>query len=99
VFTFTRAEERRRGHGETRGHDGGLAAPVPGKVLKVLVRPGDRVEPDQPLVVLESMKMEHTLRATCAGVVTRVLAEVGAWVDRGAPLVEVEGVPGQQPGD
>jgi 3-methylcrotonyl-CoA carboxylase alpha subunit len=64
-------------------------APMPGKVLQVLVVPGDAVEPGQPLVVLEAMKMETTLRAEIAGTVTVVRASPGAMTEAGAPLVEV----------
>ena len=43
---------------------GSVVAPMPGKIVRVLVNEGDTVEDDQPLVVMEAMKMEHTLRAS-----------------------------------
>ena len=64
-------------------------APMPGKVLQVLVAIGDAVEPGQPLVVLEAMKMETTLRAEIAGTVAAVSASAGAMVEAGAALVEI----------
>src|SRR5262245_4771173 len=64
-------------------------APMPGKLLQVLVAVGDRVEPGQPLVVLEAMKMETTLRAEIAGTVAAVHASPGAMVEAGATVVEV----------
>jgi len=64
-------------------------APMPGKVLQVLVAVGDAVEPGQPLVVLEAMKMETTLRAEVAGTVAAVSASPGAMVEAGAALVEI----------
>jgi len=59
---------------------GGLVAPMPGKVVKVLVTDGQEVTAGTALVVLEAMKMEHTVRATTAGVV-RELVTVGQQVD------------------
>ena len=60
---------------------GGLAAPMPGKVVKVLVAPGQEVLAGAALVVLEAMKMEHTVRATAAGVVRDVHVGTGDQVD------------------
>lgn len=48
----------------TGGGGGNIVAPMPGKIVRVLVSEGDTVEDDQPLVVMEAMKMEHTLRAS-----------------------------------
>jgi 3-methylcrotonyl-CoA carboxylase alpha subunit len=60
---------------------GGLVAPMPGKVVKVLVTEGQEVAASAPLVVLEAMKMEHTVRATAAGVVRAIHVAVGDQVD------------------
>ncbi|HET9625512.1 MAG TPA: biotin carboxylase N-terminal domain-containing protein [Kofleriaceae bacterium] len=60
---------------------GGLTAPMPGKVVKVLVAEGDRVDAHAALVVLEAMKMEHTVRAPAAGVVRAVHVAVGDQVE------------------
>jgi acetyl-CoA carboxylase biotin carboxylase subunit len=60
---------------------GSLTAPMPGKVVKVLVGEGDTVDAHAPLVVLEAMKMEHTVRAPAAGVVRAVHVAVGDQVD------------------
>jgi len=60
---------------------GGLIAPMPGKVVKVLVAEGASVAQGAPLVVLEAMKMEHTVRASEAGVVRAVHVAVGDQVD------------------
>ncbi len=69
------------------GHAGSVAAPMPGKVIQVLVEPGAAVEKGQPLVVLEAMKMEHTLRAPAEGVIAEILYAVGDQVEEGAALV------------
>jgi propionyl-CoA carboxylase alpha chain len=68
-------------HGPHRAVEGGLVAPMPGKVVKVLVAPDDAVAAGAPLVVLEAMKMEHTVRATSAGVVRAIHVAVGDQVD------------------
>ncbi|HEY5928316.1 MAG TPA: biotin carboxylase N-terminal domain-containing protein [Kofleriaceae bacterium] len=60
---------------------GGLVAPMPGKVVKVLVAEGQEVIAGSPLLVLEAMKMEHTVRAADAGVVRALHVAVGDQVD------------------
>lgn len=67
-----------------------VLAPMPGKVIKVLVAPGEVVEPRQGLVVIEAMKMENELRATRAGRVVTVRVTEGQSVDAGMLLVTVE---------
>jgi biotin carboxyl carrier protein len=67
-----------------------VVSPMPGKVVRVLVSPGQAVEPGMPLVVVEAMKMENELRATQAGRVARVHARDGQAVEGGALLVELE---------
>ena len=66
---------------------GELASPMPGQVLKVLVAPGQAVVKDQPLVVLEAMKMQYEILAPRDGVVARVHASEGAQVAGGVGLV------------
>ncbi len=79
-------------HGGAGGDDvaGALTAPMPGKVIALLAEPGRRVEKGTPLLVLEAMKMEHTLRAPRAGVVKAFRFEPGEQVGEGAELVELE---------
>jgi propionyl-CoA carboxylase alpha chain len=72
------------------GVAGECRAPLPGAVTKVLVAVGDTVAEGDGLVVLEAMKMEHTLRADGAGTVSRVVTEPGQQVDVGDLLVELE---------
>jgi biotin carboxyl carrier protein len=66
-----------------------LVAPMPGRVVAVHVRPGDRVEPGAPLVVLEAMKMENEFRATAGGTVSQVGVTAGQAVNAGDLLVVV----------
>ncbi|HKD18390.1 MAG TPA: biotin/lipoyl-containing protein [Thermoanaerobaculia bacterium] len=68
----------------------GLAAPMPGRVRRILAREGERVERGAVLLVLEAMKMEHAIRAPRAGVVARLRVAEGDLVDAGAELVDLE---------
>ncbi|HEX5494815.1 MAG TPA: biotin/lipoyl-containing protein, partial [Mycobacteriales bacterium] len=68
---------------------GSLVAPMPGSVLRVAVREGDRVSAGQLLFTMEAMKMEHPVRAPGAGTVTAVHVTAGAQVDAGAVLAVV----------
>ena len=67
-----------------------IAAPMPGKIVRVLVRSGEAVQSRQPLVVVEAMKMENELRAGRAGTVAEVHATEGQSVDAGALLVIIQ---------
>ncbi len=73
--------------GETAG---GFVAPMPGKVIELRVKPGDRVAPGETLVVLEAMKMENPMTAHEAGVVSEVRVALGDQVESGAVLLVVE---------
>jgi pyruvate carboxylase subunit B len=63
---------------------------MPGKVVNVLVEPGDGVEIGEALVVVEAMKMENELLAKAAGTVRKVLVKPGDAVDRGQLLLSIE---------
>ncbi|SEH58660.1 acetyl/propionyl/methylcrotonyl-CoA carboxylase subunit alpha [Magnetospirillum fulvum] len=67
---------------------GGVVAPMPGTITALLVEPGARVIQGQPLVVMEAMKMEHTLKAPADGTVAGLPYPVGALVEDGAVLVD-----------
>lgn len=64
-----------------------VTAGLPGRVIKVEVRPGQSVKADDVLVVIEAMKMENTVRAPCDAKVESVRAVCGETVTRGAVLV------------
>jgi 3-methylcrotonyl-CoA carboxylase alpha subunit len=76
--------------GEGAGAEGGLTAPMPGKVIALLAEPGAKVAKGTPLVVLEAMKMEHTLVAPAAGTVRAFCYAVGEQVADGAELAEFD---------
>ncbi|HEX7087077.1 MAG TPA: acetyl-CoA carboxylase biotin carboxyl carrier protein subunit [Vicinamibacterales bacterium] len=67
-----------------------VRAPMPGKVVRVLVTAGDRVDAKQGVVVVEAMKMENELRAPRPGVVREVAVREGASVEAGTTLVIIE---------
>jgi len=71
-------------------HGGGLTAPMPGKVVALLAQPGQKVEKGTPLLILEAMKMEHTITAPAAGTVKAFCYAAGEQVADGAALVEFE---------
>ncbi len=73
---------------------GGLTAPMPGRIVALPVAAGARVARGQPLVVLEAMKMEHTLHAPAAGSVRGYRVREGELVVEGAQLVDFEPDPG-----
>ena len=69
---------------------GSLLAPMPGTVVRVAVEPGERVGAGQPVLVLEAMKMQHTVTAPHGGTVTEVDVRPGAQVAAGEVLAVVE---------
>ncbi|AXA93345.1 acetyl/propionyl/methylcrotonyl-CoA carboxylase subunit alpha [Massilia sp. YMA4] len=73
--------------GEVESEGGRLTAPMPGKVVAVLAKQGQDVKKGEPLVIMEAMKMEHTIAAPHDGTVDEVLYAVGDQVTDGAPLL------------
>jgi biotin carboxyl carrier protein len=67
-----------------------IAAPMPGKVVRVLVRVGDAVRARQPVVVVEAMKMENELRADRDGTVAEIHVREGMSVEAGALLIVIQ---------
>jgi biotin carboxyl carrier protein len=67
-----------------------VSAPMPGKVVKLLVKPGDKVVSRQGVVVVEAMKMENELRSPKDGIVADIKVAEGALVEAGAVLVVIE---------
>lgn len=67
-----------------------VRAPMPGKIVKLLVAPGDTVADGQGLVIIEAMKMENELRAPKAGVVTKIAVQEGQTVEGKTELVTIE---------
>lgn len=95
---ITAAVGAARGSWARRGHDAGpgatgpasVKAPMPGKVVKILVKPGDTVAARQGIAVVEAMKMENELRAPKAGTVAQIKVAEGTSVEAGTVLVIIE---------
>jgi biotin carboxyl carrier protein len=84
--------EKAQADAEAHGPKGptAIAAPMPGKVVRVLVKPGDAVTAGQPVAVVEAMKMENEIRAPRAGTVKTVHVKEGQPVEGQEALVTVE---------
>jgi biotin carboxyl carrier protein len=90
-YEFRPVEESRRRHRGLAAAE--IVAPMPGKVLNVMVKEGDLVDTGQPLAVIEAMKMETTLAAESSAIVKRVCVTAGQMVDHGAVLIELSPPP------
>jgi 3-methylcrotonyl-CoA carboxylase alpha subunit len=82
-----RCEDRDRPGARDVSVSGLLLAPMPGRVIEVLVGPGSSVEKGQALMVIEAMKMEHTIRAPGGGTILTVDYAQGDLVDEGVELL------------
>lgn len=78
------------GRAKARHRDHSTEAPMPGAVLKILVRPGDVVKRGAPLLILEAMKMEHQITAPRDGTIATVNCTEGELVQPGIELVTLE---------
>ncbi len=70
--------------------EGGLIAPMPGKVIDVKVKKGSKVKTGDTLVIIEAMKMEHSIKATETGKIAKVMIQLNDQVDNGATLLVLE---------
>ncbi len=82
----TRAAASMRG-GSAASDEGVITSPMPGKVVKILVKEGDSVNAGAPIIVVEAMKMENELTATKTGVVQKIYVGLGDTVEGGARLI------------
>jgi biotin carboxyl carrier protein len=92
--TVTLNGRRRWGRKDDAGGSGSgpqrLSAPMPGKIVRVLVKKGDVVTARQPVVVVEAMKMENELRASRDGTVAEIQVSEGMSVEAGALLLVIQ---------
>lgn len=70
--------------------EGSLKAPMPGKILDIMVKVGDEVTKDQPVAILEAMKMENELKSPINGVVASIEAEPGQSLEKNSAILEIE---------
>jgi 3-methylcrotonyl-CoA carboxylase alpha subunit len=76
---------------DTQAELGALTAPMPGKIVSIAVQAGARVQKGQALLVMEAMKMEHTISAPVQGQVQEIFYQVGDQVPEGVELVSMQG--------
>ncbi len=70
--------------------EGSIKAPMPGKILEILVGVGDEVTKGQPVAILEAMKMENELKSPIDGTVSSIDAETGQSLEKNSPILEIE---------
>lgn len=90
VYRFTHEAAAQAGHAVDNVATPEVVAPMPGKILQVLVTAGDRVEAGDGLLILEAMKMETRLNAEAAGTITEVRVKAGDMVDGGQVLIVMQ---------
>jgi len=76
--------------GQELGSENNVYAKMPGKIVKVLAKPGDKVEKGQPVLVMEAMKMENEIRASLTGEVLNLCVKEGQAVETGSLLMELK---------
>ena len=67
-----------------------VCAPMPGKILKIFVKVGEKIELKQNLVIVEAMKMENNITSSMKGIVKKINFKEGDLVDTGQPIIELE---------
>lgn len=91
VVIETELERRTRpARAGTGSQDARVSAPMPGRVVKIHVRPGDRIVAGAALMSIEAMKMENELSAPCGGLIVRVAVEAGVTVEADQELISIE---------
>ncbi|WP_455142084.1 biotin/lipoyl-containing protein [Candidatus Hodarchaeum mangrovi] len=72
--------------------EGGLKSPMPGRIVKIFVKEGQKVKKGQDLISIEAMKMENRITAPFDGIITKILFSVGDQVEANIPLIELENI-------
>jgi biotin carboxyl carrier protein len=93
LFEFTQPSQDAAAAGEAAGDmadPSKVFAPMPGKIVKIMVNAGDVVEPKQHLVIVEAMKMENIIIAGTKAMVRTVNFKIGDQVDTDHPIIELE---------
>jgi biotin carboxyl carrier protein len=90
VFVRDPRRRDRRAHDLSSAGTQSITSPMPGKIVRVLVEPGDQISAGTGLLIVEAMKMQNEIRSPKAGIVTLVSAKEGASVAAGETMVIVE---------
>ena len=90
TYRLDRATQQGSGHTAAHTDAGDIHAPMPGKILRLDVQEGTDVAAKQPLLVMESMKMETVIPSPKAGRVTQILVKTGEVVEMNAVLMKIE---------
>lgn len=90
VWEFKRKEKKFEESHKSDKFDGKIYPPMPGNVVKVMVKDGEEVEKGTPLIILESMKMEHTIFSPVKGKIKKVYAIPQTVAELSKPLIEIE---------
>jgi len=93
AYEFALMDPRRAllaGAGGGSGAGGVLSAPMPGKVVKILVAEGESVQEGQTLLILEAMKMQNECKSPFTGVVSKLHIQEGSIVETASPMVEIK---------
>jgi biotin carboxyl carrier protein len=90
TFTFESPKRQARGKAAAAANKGEITAPMPGKIIKIMVKKDETIAAQQVLIVMEAMKMEYTLKAQLAGRVAEILCEAGQQVTLGQRLARLE---------
>ncbi|NYT84522.1 acetyl/propionyl/methylcrotonyl-CoA carboxylase subunit alpha [Pollutimonas harenae] len=89
VYVLKQHDAVEHAQDDAGGFGGGLTAPMPGKIISIAVKAGDTVKSGDALLVMEAMKMEHTILAPADGTVQEVFFAVGDQVTDGAELIAI----------
>lgn len=89
-YEIKRVSETIDEFGEAEEDLGSLSSPMPGRIVKLLVKPGDHVKKGQDLIVIEAMKMENKIAAPFDGTVIKVFFPEGDQIEANMPLIEIE---------
>lgn len=89
IWEFKRKEKRFEEKQRVEKFDGKVYPPMPGNVVKVIVKEGDEVEMGSPLLILESMKMEHTIYSPVKGKIKKIYAVPQTVAELSKPLIEI----------
>lgn len=80
-----------KGRATKKGDDAGhMVSPMPGKIFKLIANEGDSVKKGDPILIMEAMKMEHTIRANIDGLVEKIFYKEGEQIDGGVELVSIK---------